>query len=187
MNKEQLKQIIKEEIIKTLNEQTTSFSEDSITPGLKFKYYGVPGKWYTSSVTKMNNRFVFAKDFTEPIPIKQFVKFINNGFKSNRSKYGPLQYYILLGSDGKAINEESYNWDDVDYSTLGPAARFQKSFDRKYRAVMEAVTESGELDAYMNRDNSLETPGDYKEFNQGAIEYFTELVKDLKMVNAKIK
>ena len=52
---------------------------------------------------------------------------------------------------------------------------------------MEAVTESGELDAYMNRDNSLETPGDYKEFNQGAIEYFTELVNDLKMVNAKIK
>jgi hypothetical protein len=87
----------------------------------------------------------------------------------------------------KTLNEESYNWDDVDYSTLGSAARFQKSFDRKYRAVMEAVTESGELDAYMNRDNSLETPGDYKEFNQGAIEYFTELVNDLKMVNAKIK
>ena len=33
----------------------------------------------------------------------------------------------------------------------------------------------------------VKTPEDYKEFNQGAIEYFTELVKDLKMVNAKIK
>ena len=87
----------------------------------------------------------------------------------------------------KTLKEESYNWDGVDYSPLGPAARFQRAFDRKYRAVMEAVTESGELDAYMNRYNSLETPGDYKEFNQGAIEYFTELVNDLKRVNAQIR
>ena len=95
----------------------------------------------------------------------------------------------------KQIKESHDNGDYADsaedegiYDMLGPVVgKQQKLFDNKYGWVIRELIDLDDMQSFMNRYNSFETPEDIKNFNEGAIEYFTEFVTRLKAINAKIK
>jgi len=69
---------------------------------------------------------------------------------------------------------------------LGPVVgKQQKLFDTEYGWVMRELMELDDMQSYMNRYNSFETPEDIKKFNEGAIEYFTKFITKLKRINNK--
>ena len=88
----------------------------------------------------------------------------------------------------KVVNEQL---DPEAYEVLGAAASAQKAADDKYQSIYNAITDSpalaGKMDGYMNRDESFDTPEDFKNFNNGTIAILTAAVKELKKVNGLIQ
>ena len=71
------------------------FTKDSIKPGLKYKHYTYPGKWYTDRVLSIEGDKVYTKDYSEPHLVEEFIEKINNGF-GNCNKLGRLNCFKLV-------------------------------------------------------------------------------------------
>jgi hypothetical protein len=95
----------------------------------------------------------------------------------------------------KQLKESLDNGDYADsaedegiYDMLGPVVgKQQKLFDDEYGWVLRELIDLDDMQSFMNRYNSFETPEDIKNFNEGAIEYFTKFITKLKSINNKIK
>ena len=108
-----------------------------------------------------------------------------------------LQFRQLVREEIKKVLKESPSHDNGDYAAsgeedgvyemLGPVGEAQKAFDTEFGWVMRELMEIDEMQGYMNRYNSFESPEDIKNFNKGAIAYFTNFITKLKAINTKIK
>jgi hypothetical protein len=58
------------------------FTKANIKPGLKYKHYTYPGKWYTDTIVSVEGNKLHTKNFYEPHLVDEFVEKINNGFGS---------------------------------------------------------------------------------------------------------
>ena len=88
----------------------------------------------------------------------------------------------------RALKEADDSEGLYDVISNPAAAKLQKTIDAKYRKLFYAIDETPALnrmlDSYMNRTDSFETAEDFKNYNEGLIEVFMTVIKDLKKVNS---
>jgi hypothetical protein len=96
-----------------------------------------------------------------------------------------FQFRNLIREEVRKALKES---DDYGVISNPAAAQLQKTIDAKYRKLFYAIDETPALnrmlDSYMNRTDSFETAEDFKNYNEGLIEVFMTIIKDLKKVNS---
>ena len=97
------------------------------------------------------------------------------------------QFRSLIREEVKRVLKEASD-DDFNYEELlGPVVgKAQKAFDKKYGWVVSKLADLPEMESFMNRYDSFENAEDVKNFNEGAIEYFTTFITKLKAINNKI-